>query len=323
MKRTTMDHGMFRRGTRAALGALLGVLVTAGTVHAEPLGVAGIALEAKALAPRVSSDLRAQIVKARATDAKSFQDVRALVVRAPELHARGRGGRVPIALVLAKMGKGALLPMLDVLVFDAPAELSQEHRSTVRRDVVEAVGLLRDARALPVLSALLERDAEPSMIRTVAEAVARQDSAEAAALLVDAFARSTGERQVAIARGMGMCHKEAVASALADKLASRPSTPLAMGTILALGHVGNAWAWKTLADRSEETNTRALAAKALVNAFVASSDEDVREAAAKSLLLVDAPSTPDLIRDARGGAPAKTLEALDRLSQRFANNPAR
>lgn len=323
MKRTIMSQGMFRRGTRAAIGALLGVLVTAGTVQAEPLGARGIAIEAKALAPRVSSDLRTQIVKARAADAKSFREVRALVVRAPELHARGRGGRVPLSLVLSKMGKGALLPMLDVLVFDAPSELSEEHRPTVRRDVVEAVGLLRDPRALPVLSALLERDDGPSMTRTVAEAVARLDSAEAAALLVASFERATGERQVAIARGMGMCHKETVAAALADKLAARPSTPLAMGAILGLGHVGNAWAWKTLADRSEEASTRARAAKALVTAFVASSDEDVREAATKALLLVDAPSTPELIRDARSGAATTTLEALDRLSRRFANNPAR
>jgi hypothetical protein len=90
--------------------------------------------------------------------------------------------------------------------------------------------------------------------------------------------------------------------------------------VKSLGHVGSAWAWKTLADRSDEAASRETAARALVTAFV-QYDGEVREAAAKALLVVDDSHTVALIEAARRGAPADVALALDELARRVANNP--
>src|SRR5690606_10282080 len=97
-------------------------------------------------------------------------------------------------------------------------------------------------------------------------------------------------REEAILAGMGACHRVAVARALADVLAKHPEGERAKVVARSLGRVGNAWAWKTLPDRSEETSSRRIAAEALVGAYVHYRSE-AREAAAKALLVIDAPET--------------------------------
>ena len=51
-------------------------------------------------------------------------------------------------------------------------------------------------------------------------------------------------------------------------------------------------------------------------------DGEVRQAASNGLMVVDAPSTPRLIAEARSSTPALTAE-LGELEARFARNPAR
>src|SRR5690606_26553182 len=94
-----------------------------------------------------------------------------LVDDAPATHARSRGRRAPVGLFLSKLGRDAGLPILERLAFDPPRD---ETASVVRRDLVEAVGLLRDTRAVPVLAAILEDETEDAeTTRTAAEALAR------------------------------------------------------------------------------------------------------------------------------------------------------
>ncbi|HVH46593.1 MAG TPA: hypothetical protein VM925_29835 [Labilithrix sp.] len=98
------------------------------------------------------------------------------------------------------------------------------------------------------------------------------------------------------------------------------------GAIIAksLGGVGNAWAWRTLSNQAEASATRAIAARALVDIYVSEKNAaDVREQAAKAILVVDAPSTPSLIARARTTASHDTLAMLDELERRFASNPTR
>jgi len=295
------------------------VLGAPSTASAAP----ALAIDASTLPPHTRTALRDDIARARAADPASFGAVRDVVVRARELDRRARGRKAPIALHLAALGPKALLPLLELAAFEAPALAPDGDRAALRRDVVEAIGLLHDARAMPVLTALLDRDGDLEMTRTAAEAIGRLESTDAASTLTAALGKATGERATAIAAGMGACHRASIAKALADRLAARPDEATAKVLARALGHAGNAWAWKTVAARDEETAARAIAARALVAAYVGYRGE-AHEAASKALLVVDAPGTPSLLEAARKAAPDDaTARALDELADRFTHNPTR
>ncbi|WP_169927743.1 HEAT repeat domain-containing protein [Labilithrix luteola] len=305
--------------TTIALGALLGSFFTMGQASANP----GLAIDgSKVLPVNVSSTLRAEISRGRTADAGSFHAVNDLVARSKTIDARARGGKAAISHALAKLGPTAVMPMIELLAFDGPAGLPVEQSPAVQRDLVEALGLLRDPRAMPVLGKMLERDADFTTTRTVAEAIARMDTDEASQKLVSSLATSSGERAKAILAGMGMCHKTVVTQTLAARLAARPDDATAILVVKSLGHAGNAWGWKTLADRTDENEVRGAAAKALVDAYVTYTGS-AREAAAKALLVVDAPNTSSLIQNAKSSASPEARTALDALATRVAHNPTR
>jgi RNase P/RNase MRP subunit POP5 len=297
----------------------------AGLAVTTPASAAPVGIDAARLSPQLRTELRASIDKARVSDPAAFKDVRAIVANAREANKRARGRKAPVALHLAGLGSKALLPMLELVAFDttplAPNETAAE-RASVQRDLVEAVGLLKDARAMPVLVAALAKEGDFAMTRTAAEAVARLDSDEAARTLVASLGKASGERATAILAGMGACHRAVVSRTLADRLAARPDDATAKHVVKSLGHVGNAWAWKTLSERGDEAAARETAARALVTAFVQYTGE-VREAAAKALLVVDDAHTTGLIETARRGASADVAVAIDDLARRVASNPTR
>lgn len=283
----------------------------------------GIGLEAAKLPAQTRTELTANIAKARIVDPAAFREVREIVAHAREADSRARGRKAPTSARLSGLGTKALLPMLELVAIDAPqlaANESAADRASVNRDVLEAIGLLRDARAMPVLVAVLARESDFDTTRTAAEALARLDSDEAATALLGALGKASGDRATAILSGMGSCHRTVVAKALADRLATRQDDKTARHVVKALGHVGNAWAWKTLSARGDEAASRETAARALVSAFV-QYDGEVREAAAKALLVVDDSHTTALVETARRGAPADVALALDDLARRVAANP--
>jgi len=264
--------------------------------------------------------LRRAIDEARALDPRPFLTTAKLVDDAPATHARSRGRRAPVGLFLSKLGRDAGLPILERLAFDPPRD---ETASVVRRDLVEAVGLLRDTRAVPVLAAILEDETEDAeTTRTAAEALARIGTDEAAAHLLTALDDARGERERAIVAGIGECRHLRVTEELARRLRSTTDDDLARAAARSLGRAGNAWAWRTLADRQEESRIRTTAARALVEAYV-HHDGDVRVAASNALMVVDAPETPALIEEARRRATPAQRDALDALAMRFARNPTR
>jgi hypothetical protein len=293
------------------------------TPTAPALAAPGIGLEAAKLPPQARTELNANIAKARISDPGAFREVRDIVAHAREADSRARGRKAPTSQKLSGLGTKALLPMLELVAVDAPQLAANEtaaDRASVNRDVLEAIGLLRDARAMPVLVAVLARESDFDTTRTAAEAVARLDTDEAATALIGALNKASGDRATAILSGMGSCHRTVVAKALADRLATRQDDKTARHVVKALGHVGNAWAWKTLSARGDEAASRETAARALVSAFVQYNGE-VREAAAKALLVVDDSHTTALIEAARRSAPADVAVALDDLARRVASNP--
>jgi RNase P/RNase MRP subunit POP5 len=286
----------------------------------------GVALRSGDLPKRDRDALRAEIVRARTDSPLAFERVAGAPALAIKFDARRHGRYATITPHLKRLGPSALLPMLDALAFDGPARAGMSDGAwlTLRVGLLEAVGSLRDPRAVPVLEAILDQTSvEPEVTRAAAEALGRIGSDRAVRKLV-AASRSQGARQRAIVQGMADCRRLAMARHIASWLQRKPDDPLALDLVKAMGSVGNAWAWKaSTAHASEQDATRALAAGTLVQAFVRH-DGDVREAAAKALLVVDHPSAKSLVERETLRARSASLRAeLETLSRRFAENPIR
>ncbi|MBX3233998.1 MAG: hypothetical protein KIT84_34490 [Labilithrix sp.] len=318
-------------GARSSSGGAgsRGWLRVALLVGALPLALSAVAAPASATEPASapsraagSTALRAEIARARAADATSFVRVDAIASGAADAHAAARGHRAAVARSIAQLGPSAVLPVLELLADGGPRGVPAAMAPIVRRDLIEAAGLLRDARALAVLGPILaDAKEDAASARTVAEAVARIGGAPAETQLLSALAAAAPERARAIVAGMGECRRLAVTQALARQAASTDDA-MARAAARALGRAGNAWAWKTLPDRTEEARIREVAARALVAAYVQHEGE-ARAAASNALMVVDAPVTPALIADARRAATPATQAALDALARRLAANPAR
>lgn len=307
--------------TALCLALALGSAAVPKTARAAPVEVQIAAARMRA---QEVADLRRDVARARTAEPRSFAAVSKIVARAPEADARARARKAPIALYVAKLGPSALMPALEMLAFALPRDVPAAAAPALRRDLIEAVGLLHDGRSLAVLSAILDDPSEElETTRTVSEAIARVGSDEAASRLLAALASAgSGERARAILAGMGECRQSNVVEALAARLRSAGDDATARVTARALGRAGNAWAWRTMPDRGEEARIREIAARALVEAFVRHGGE-ARGAASNALMVVDAPQTPALISEAKKSAAPEVQRALDDLAARFARNPTR
>jgi hypothetical protein len=311
----TMKHLGF-----AAAFALL-VASSATTASA-----AGIALDANALPATTRTELSKEIARANAEVPDLVRQVRDVAAHARDLDAGSRLPGAPLTMHFKSLGPRAFGPMVELLAFDARAakDLSGTAAVALRLGLIEALGIIRDARAVPVFTQLLDgRGSDFDTQRAAAEGLARIGTDDALAALKASFASGRGaDHERAILSGLHDARREAAAKLLAAKL-DAADTDEATAKIAAksLGGVGNAWAWKTVSQsRNEETATRALAARALVKTYVRFSGE-ARDQAAKSLLVVDDPSTSSLVAEAKKTANADTLRALTALEQRLAKNP--
>lgn len=300
---------------------LIGIVVASATASAD--AAADVTGRTLRIPPKAVADLRRDVARARGADLRPFLSVSDIVTSAHEVDARARGRKAPVALYLAHLGPSALMPMLEMLALESLRGVPAEATRAVRRDLIEAVGLLRDPRSMSVLAAILEDEREDDeTTRTVAEAIGRLGTDEAATRIVDALDVARGARERAILAGMGECRRLRVTAAIAARLRASTDDDTARLAARSLGRAGNAWAWRTLPDRSEEALVRETAARALVEAFVRHGGE-ARTAADNALMVVDDPRTPALITEARRGASAETAAALDALAARFASNPSR
>ena len=298
--------------------ALLGMSETASA--------AGAGLDTNDLPAATLTELRAEIEKARAQTPELFKAVADVAAQARDLDANARKPGIPLTMHFKPLGNRALYPLLEALVFDSHAakDLPPSAASALRLGLIEAVGSIRDPRAIPVLAKIMEVGRDDQTVRASAEGLARIGTDDALAILTSAAkkAKTDGgnDRERAILSGMKDARREAAARFLARRLEQNPDNETARIVARSLGGVGNAWAWKTLADQREMSATRAIAANALVAAYVRFGG-DVREQAAKAILVVDDPSTPTLISQAKKSASGDVTLALEALERRFANNP--
>lgn len=308
-----------------------GVALALALVSMSPAAEAatGAGLDAADLPAKTRADLKAEIEKARVQTPELFKQVEDVAARAKEIEAGGRAPGIPFTMHFKPLGQRALYPMLELLVFDSHTtkDLSPAAQSALRLGLIEAIGGIRDARAVPVLAKMIEMGRDDMTVRASAEGLARIGTDESVNLLIAAATKAKtsdagSERERAILNGMHDGRRESVARYLAARLKQNPDAETARTIVKSLGGVGNAWAWKTFTNQSEASSTRGIAANALVDAYVRFTG-DVREAAAKALLVVDDASTPTLIAQAKTGASRDVVAALDELDKRFAANPTR
>ena len=289
---------------------------------------AGLEMDASALPAKARTSLASDIAQARATSPHHFANVRDVIANADALDAKSRKPGLPFTARFKAMGPNALMPMLEAVAFDAhaPAPKTDTARTAVRIGLLEAIGSIRDERAVPVLEHVLDHASDTHVVRAASTALARIGTDASIAVLVRAQATAQkgepgGTRERAILDGMHDGRRAAIAKLLAVRVASADE---ATAKVIAhsLGGVASAWAWSAIYDKGELAETRAVAGRALVELYAARAG-DVREAAAKAVLVVDDPSTPTYLSSAKKGANADLARALDELERRFVDNPAR
>ncbi|MCC6900114.1 MAG: HEAT repeat domain-containing protein [Polyangiaceae bacterium] len=302
-------------------------LAAAGLVMVSLSGTAradGIGVQSRHLKAAERTALKAQIGKARQQNAAIFTKVAEAPKLAIEADQMKRGRAASITLPLRALGNDALFPMLEMLALDGPTrdKLPDSTWTTLRVGLIEAVGLIRDPRATPVLSAIVERETQFEVVYAAAEALGRIGD-DASTKKLARLALGSGPKRVAVMAALGECRRTVAASALA-KLADTSDETQRLVVIKSLGTVGNAWAWQTdeIAKSGEGAQVRAIAARALMGAFTKSTGY-ARSKAERALLVVDDPSTPALIAAAKKNANADLARALDALATKIAQNPAR
>ena len=307
----------------AALAGLSLSLLVSSSAHA-----AGLEMDASALPAATRTSLANDIAKARAVTPHQFANVRDVILNADALDAKSRKRGMAFTARFKAMGPNALMPMLEAVAFDAhaPMPANESARAAVRIGLLEAIGSIRDDRAVPVLEHVLDHAGDVHVVQAASTALARIGTDASVAILVRAQASAQktepgGTRERAILEGMHDGRRAAIAKALVARLASADEAT-AKTIAHSLGGAANAWSWSAISDKAELPETRAVAGKALVELYAARSGE-VRDAAAKAVLVVDDPWTPTYIASAKKGANADLASALDELERRFVANPAR
>ena len=295
------------------------VMGLAGSARAD-----GLVLGTKNLKAKDRSALKAEITKHRAANPTIYSKLAQAPKMAIEMDEMKRGRAASITLALSGLGKEALFPMLEMLAVDGPprGKMGDSAWTTLRVGLIEAVGLIRDSRAKPVLNAILDRETDFELVRASAEALGRIGDDASAKKLVR-LASVSSVKQAPVLMALGECRRTVAAQALAKLSNTRDEGQLRI-VLKSLGTVGNAWAWQTpdISKTGEGDQVRAIAAKAAMKAFVANTGY-IQSRAQTALLVINDPSTPGLIAQAKQGASPELLAALDELGTRVANNPAK
>jgi HEAT repeat protein len=305
-------------------GVVLGaVLAMGGSAWAGQ----GAILSSQALPATVRASLGEQVKAAHLSSPKSFEALGAVRSRAAAIDAQKRGRFGTVTPMLRALGAPVLLPMLEALAFEGTrGDLNDSAWQMWRVGLLEAVGSLKDLRAEPVLVTFLESTTtsrDPQVVRAAAEALGLLGT-DLAVQTLTRLARQSSPVQLPILSALGSLRRVESAQVLADALRAESSPTVSRTLVGSLERVGSAWAWKTLdaQARREEAQVRQLSAEALVSAFARATDDN-RTAISDALMVVDAPSTPQLLESAMRDAPESLVAQLRGVRERFDRNPIR
>jgi hypothetical protein len=245
--------------------AFCAVSALAGAAQAD-----GVAIGPQDLSPEVRTALQAQIAEARATQPEAFRAVADVDSYKPEGIRRSRHNKPEAARALRRLGSPALMPMVELLAFDAErGSLTDEQWKALGRGLLQAIGFLRDARGAPALEAVFVKGSEPDFIRDAGEGLGMLCGQRQEKILL-AWSKTSGPRQLGAIQGLGFCRTKASAERLATILSdSSIGQETAITTARSLGRVGSSWALaadKSMpADRAE--TIRRIASQALLDQY--------------------------------------------------------
>jgi hypothetical protein len=300
---------------------LCGVLVTSLVSSAMADPTQGLAIAPNQLSLDAQNTLKTQIDLDRARVPAAFQSVQRILIEADALNQQKRGQMAPFSMIFKRIGPSALMPMLEVLAFDAPALSSFDEGTQIslRAGLVEAVGMLRDVRSAPVLKAVLSGNVdEYHLIRSTTEALARLGDDDAVSFLL-AYVAEHPERRLAIWSGLGDCRRAAVAQYLAQQLTQTQVSTEREILVEALRDVGNSWAWQTPAvqkHQAEELQVRTVATHALIQAYV-NQDARLGKKMEMALRVIDHPEMIVWVQQQSSRVPTAQKANLSGLAERL------
>lgn len=304
-----------RQASGLALSLVAMALTLSTLAHAGP----GLVTSSPHLPARDRARLQQTIETHRATNPEHFRAVAAIQGHRPEIYRHFANPVPTVGPELRRLGRLALLPMLEALAFRAPDRrgATDAEWTALSVGMLEAVGVLRDPRSSAVLREAFRRARAPQVQRAAAEALGRLCDDPGLALL-RRRATGTSPSSSAAIRGLGQCRRMASARLLASLLAEEARPKRAATLAESLGTMGSSWAWQALgpARADEGRQVREAAVRALVPAFIRHRGP-ARAAAARALGMVESPSTRAVADQHQGAADASTQAALDRIVRRI------
>jgi hypothetical protein len=285
------------------------LLATLSLTLLPTLAAASPLLDPRAVPDGVARPLAASVRVDRARHPEVYRRVADLEGLRPEVYRRTRAGRPSVAIELRAMGPAALLPMLDALALSGyPRDLSAEERSALRLGLLETVGNLGDARALPLLRSVFATATEAPELRAAARGLARvcQDADRRA--LMDAV----GERRDPAAAALGLCADPEAPRWMVSQLESTGDPAHAAALAQGLAESASSWAGPR-ARPGMDGPLRARAARAMVRRWRELPAQ--RSAIGVAALSMGGAEMLAAVREARRDAPADAAPGLAALER--------
>ena len=290
------------------------------------LGTTSVVASAEGLAARAAdlpiaerTKLQAAIAEQKRVAPKSFAAVRELKGFLPENYRQFRNPIPQVGPELRHLGKAALFPMLDALVFDATPfnRASDEERRALVEGMLTEVGRLRDVRASAAVQAVFASSQPAAVVRTAGRAIGRLCDSSSRNVLK--LALRDGARRLAALDGLGECRSVDAARALAAELATASSKDDAASLARALGNLGSSWAWQALGASRQAEGIEAgdVIAAALVRSY-GRYDGDARAAHRTALTMVESADTARHVTAHRASVDETTATELDAIVKAIA-----
>jgi hypothetical protein len=315
MKKNRTLVSLSCRAPQAAPRLTFAALCAAALLFSAEARADGTSTKTSALPAAARTQLQKEIAAWRVSNPQSFAAVASVDGHKPEVYGQYRRPIPTTEREFRRLGKAALLPMLDALAFTAPerGSLTDDEWNALQVGMLEGVGVLRDRRAAPVLAAIFEAGNAAVVSAAAGRALGRLGGDAELAVLSKHAVAGDPLLTAAIA-GLAECRRIESAKLLAGLLATTTDAALSETIASALGRLSSSWAWKTLGPAAAATGlaVREIAAKAFVDAFP-TAQSGTRDAIRRGLQLAEHPSTLQLIDARRASAPAAQRPALDGL----------
>jgi hypothetical protein len=296
--------------------ALLGAALFLASATAS---AAGIVIDAGALEPAARATLEAQIASSRAANPKAFEAVKNVKGHRPEHYRNNRNPYPTAARELRGLGRGAHADARGARLQAPPrGDLTNQEWDALATGMFEAVGMLRDARARPVLLAAFEANGlRPAVRSATARALGRLGGDAELALLVK-YAKAGDPFELSAIDGLGQLRRIESAQHLATRLASSKDAAVANAAARSLGILGSSWAWRA---RTQGRKTGLAVRKGVrrgVGKAMAKRSGTTQTTIADSILMVEHPDSVALLGAARPAA-GSAAQAIGKLIARVEN----